>query len=152
MTRCRRSERLDDRRRPIVAAARKWLQLLEGRGATVTEDHHGTYSVIAYYLPAASFEVELDWREQAAFVLVCRATTGYKRAPGYYMDEGRLMRVHIADALGRLGLMEPGLRRRLQSTIRTSGPEAMHAQLQTQGSVLAAKIDQLTEGYGEIFK
>lgn len=152
MTRCRTSAGLDDWRRSIVAAARKSFHFLEERDATVTEDHQGTESTIAYFLPAASFEIELDWREQATFVLVCRATAGFKRAPGHYLYEGQRMRVHMADALGRLGLMDPDLRQRLRSAMRKSGPEAMHAQIEIQGLVLEATIDQLLEGYGEIFK
>ena len=71
-------------------------------------DDESLQSTLAYVLPDACFEIEFDWREEAAFVLVCRRTPEGRR-PGYYTHGGLTMRVHLAEALERTGLAEAGL-------------------------------------------
>src|SRR5438067_8010048 len=54
----------------MVSTSRSLFSFLEERGASVEVEHHGDQTVIAYIDDPATFEVELDWLECAAFVLV----------------------------------------------------------------------------------
>jgi hypothetical protein len=52
-----------------------------------------------------NYEVEIDCREGAVFLLVCRSIDG-RRPPGYYMHDGRRTRAHLADVLDTGGELE----------------------------------------------
>ncbi len=140
----------EDWRTPIIADERKAFDFLEDRGASVEFQDGGNVTVVAYLLPDACFEVEFDWREEATFVLVCRRSAD-GRPPGYYAFDQRTMRVHVGEALGRAGLSDAGLRERLKSATRESGPDAMKDQLILFASVLHERLHELLRRYDRVF-
>jgi hypothetical protein len=120
-------DRSESDRSELVARARDCLDLgAVGGRLEVDDDPHRT--VVAYVLPDACFEVELDWREMAAFGLVCR-TVDAGRPGGYYMLEGQRVRVHLLDALQAVGLIDEHEAARLRRMNRASGPQAMAHQV-----------------------
>jgi hypothetical protein len=112
----------------IVAHARRRLEFLENEfGARPEADDPDTPSVLAWVTEPNSFELELDWREQAAFLLVAR-TQGGRRPDGYYLHDGRRIRIHLSEVLG-----DPP---ELRAVVRRSGPEAMREQIDSYASLL----------------
>ncbi|MBC6458888.1 hypothetical protein [Actinomadura sp. HBU206391] len=81
----------------LVEFAQRELAFL-AQGGMDGLDERGTQTVLAYVRPEITLELELDWREETAFMLVCR-TVGGRPPPGYYRHDGRLMRMHLAEAL-----------------------------------------------------
>ena len=140
----------DDWRAPIVATAREVFAFLEERGAKVVVEDEGWFTTLVYLLVNGSFEIELDWREQATFVLVCRGTR-FERTSGYYLSEGRRDRRHLEEALSLAGLVNPPLHAELRASLRGSGPDAMHGQLRLYGSALEPTVDQLIDRYDQLF-
>lgn len=57
-------------------------------------------TTILYKGNGVGVEVELDWRDVGVFVLLVHLENG-KQPAGYYMHEGKRVRVHIEDVLGR---------------------------------------------------
>ena len=112
----------------IVSYARRRFEFLESEfGARPEADDPDTPSVLAWVMEPNSFELELDWREQAAFLLVAR-TEGGRRPDGYYMNDGHRVRIHLAEVLG-----DPP---ELRAVVRRSGPEAMREQIDSYASLL----------------
>jgi hypothetical protein len=87
-------------REDLIAAAARSLGFLEqsGRGPARRTDH-GDMTRPVYPLGETFVELELDWREQAVFVLVGRCRDG--RIPdGYYVDShGTVVRHHLGKVL-----------------------------------------------------
>jgi hypothetical protein len=95
-------------------------------------------TILAYPLGATFVELELDWREQAAFVLVgwCR---GGEIPDGYYVDSyGTVVRHHVGAVLERGEPADRAAAERLRKAIKGSGPEAMAQQIRAYSDVLRA--------------
>lgn len=122
----------------LATAAFQWLVVDRGYSApSVARDDHA--SRILFAKGDIGIEIELDWHEFAPFLLLVRLAGG--RAPkGYYVDEGRRCRQHLAAALGRLrGTRAPkaGAPKR-QS--RADEARAVEASLREMSAQLAANV------------
>lgn len=135
----------------LVALAREQFQFLESeRGFRFEMDDRADRSVLAYVGEQATFEVELDWRERAAFVLVCRTVEG-RRPPGYYMHRGGQVRMHLAQGLELAAGTGPAATAELREATRRSGSAAMESQLTLSASVLRRSIDDLLASVPVLF-
>ncbi|MBQ0894747.1 hypothetical protein KBX37_16845 [Micromonospora sp. U56] len=101
-------------------------------------------SVLAYVLPQVFVEVELDWEERAAFLLVGEPADGGRPA-GYYVDpQGRKVRWHLTAALDRSPDPEHrGMAKRLRQVTRRSGFDAMVAQVDGYADAIREVLPQL---------
>jgi hypothetical protein len=129
----------------IVSHARGAFEFL-GRagGRPVAVDDRSTATTLVYVLDPVTVEVELDWQEAAAFLLLGRTVAG-KRPPGYYMHDGKRMRVHLAEVLGAGTQEDRAAAQRLRQVTKLSGPDAMRAQLQEYAEALHRLLDRLPE-------
>ena len=134
----------------VVAEARSAFQFLERRGATIQAEDRPDRTILAYVENPLTYEVELDWREGAAFLLVAQTVNG-DRPGGYYTDEGRRVRVHLLEALRKAGVSSPENERCLEAVTALSGREAMISQLTTLSSLLQNELGALTENSKRIF-
>lgn len=116
------------RQAETVALARRSFAFLEELGSQTDEVARSWDVVIIHVLEELTFEIELDWRDGAVFVLVCR-TIGSTRPPGYYMHDGVRVRRHLPDAMSTAGLDGEAATLRLREVLNPSGPDAMAAQL-----------------------
>jgi hypothetical protein len=134
-----------------VARAQSDFAFLEDVAARPVEvEDEAWCTVLAYPIGTITVEVELDWRERCAFVLVCR-TVDRRRPPGYYMHDGRRMRVHLAQALDGGDEQDRAAARLLRSATSGSGPEAMATQLHSSSSILRERIGKLENRFEELF-
>lgn len=131
-----------DRKRDIEAHAVESFRFLEdSTGAARSSDLGSARSLIAYVLPEVFVEVELDWQEWAAFVLVGQTVDG-KRPNGYYVDsDGRKVRWHLGAVLEEGGHV--GRSRDLKRLVKNSGPGAMLEQLDAYAVELVALLPNL---------
>lgn len=113
-------------------------------------EDRGDKTVIAYVSDPATFEVELDWLEGAAFLLVVRTIAGH-RPPGYYVSEGKRVRVHLVEALRRAGILDSAMERRLKEVMRGSGEDAMLTQLTVFATELRNSLEPLLERIPVVF-
>lgn len=129
----------------IVSHAREAFGFLGRAGARpVTADDRSTATTLVYVLDPVTVEVELDWQEAAAFLLIGRTVDG-KRPPGYYVHDGKRMRVHLAEVLGSGTDEDRAVAQRLREVTRQSGPDAMRAQIQAYAEALHRLLDRLPE-------
>jgi len=99
-------------------------------------------------LPEVFVEIELDWQEGAAFVLVGQPVDA-QRPDGYYVDSaGRKVRWHLGAVLEEGGHTERALS--LKRLVKKSGPAAMLEQVDAYAAELlglqpglAALVQQL---------
>jgi hypothetical protein len=129
-----------------VAAARAAFEFLEEHGARVELEDRPDQSVLAYIYCSLVFEVELNWRERAVFLLVGRAPDG-RRPPGYYMYNGKRVRLHLAQALMETGVLGATAVERLRTVTRGSGFDAMRSQVPLLAATLEITLDDLIERY-----
>jgi len=122
--------------------ARRSFAFVEEFGARPEEVARSTDVVIVYVLEELTFEIELDWREGAAFVLVCR-TIDSARPAGYSMHGGVRVRRQLPDAMSAAGLDGEEAMQRLREVMKASGPDAMAAQLGVYGDLLEGCVDIL---------
>lgn len=122
--------------------ARRCFGFLEELGARPEEAARSTDVVIVYVLEELTFEIELDWCEGAAFVLVCR-TIDSARPAGYTMFHGVRVRMQLADAMSAACLDGEGAVRQLRAVMKVGGPDAMAAQLSVYGELLKDCVDTL---------
>lgn len=102
-------------------------------------------ATLVYPLGQAFVELELDWREQAAFVLVGWCRDG-KTPDGYYVDShGTVVRHHLGAVLERGQPADRAAAARLHEALESSGPEAMAQQIRAYGDVLRATHARLPE-------
>lgn len=134
----------------IVSTARNLFSFLEEHGASVEMEHRGDRTVIAYINDPATFEVELDWLERAAFVLVGRTVEGH-RPPGYYVSEGKRVRVQLIEALRKAGLLNPSMERRLKDVMHASGEDGMRTQLKVFATELRNHLESLLGRIAVVF-
>jgi hypothetical protein len=143
-----------DGRRTEEEHARQALQfLVSDHGFTSHVGREEYRTVLAYSSPNIFFEMELDWRERAAFLLVGRSRDG-GRPDGYYMDsQGRRVRWHLAQILANCA--EPrlaGAAAEIRCVANVSGPEAMSTQIETFAEWLrkiAVDLDTFMDCIGE---
>lgn len=103
-------------------------------------------TLLAYVGNPLTFEVELDWRDACAFVLVCRTVDG-RRPPGYYMHEGRLIRIHLSEALVKGRSADHTTVDKLRHVTRGSGASAMKTQIVEYSAALRMSYQQLASGH-----
>ena len=134
----------------VVAFAKEAFGFLIDVGYRLEVTDEASATTLAYVGDPLTFEVELDWLDRIAALLVCRTVDG-RPPPGYYLHEGRLMRVHLLEALE----FGPGADRSAASELRhvlgSDGPDAMTAQVSGYASVLRAVIDGLPSYADRIF-
>ncbi len=100
---------------------------------------------LVYPLGETFVELELDWREQAAFVLVGWCRDG-EIPDGYYVDSsGTVARHHFGAVLERGEQTDRAAEARLRKAIKASGPEAMARQIHTYAEVLRVTYARLPE-------
>lgn len=140
---------MSDRER-LVALARSRFSFLErDRGFRTQVDDRAQRTVLAYVGEPATFEVELDWREQAVFLLVCRTIDG-RRPPGYYVHEGRVVRTHLAQALDTGAQRGRQMAAELRKATRRSGTAAMESQIAAAATALHDSLDDLLADFDRI--
>jgi hypothetical protein len=102
-------------------------------------------TTLAYPLGETFVELELDWRERAAFVLVGWCRNG--RIPeGYYTDShGTVVRHSLAAVLNRGNATDRAAADRLRKAIKASGAEAMARQIRAYAEVLRVTYARLPE-------
>lgn len=142
-------QEFDDVRR----LAKDRFAFLEARGAARTVEDSPMFCVLSYAMDGFTIEVELDWQEQQSFVLLYR--------PGeepdgndYYLDaRGRVVRIHLAESLERLGLIDSAGVARLKQLAGLTGVESMRDNLERMSvtlqevyPALASRIDTLFGG------
>lgn len=138
-------------RAEVLADARKGFRfLVDEAGCRLTMIDGGWQTVLAYVGDPITFEVELDWREGAAFLLVCRTVDG-QRPPGYYSHHGRRMRVHFVETLDPTRADDQTAASELRGLAGSSGPAAMRAQLRLFASALRPRIDRLRSSFTNLF-
>jgi hypothetical protein len=125
----------------LELAAASFGFLESSGGACRTDDVHET--TLGYPLGEAFVELELDWRERAAFVLVGWCQDG--RIPdGYYVDSyGTVVRHHLTAVLDRGDAADRAAAGRLRKAVKLSGPEAMAGQINAFADVLRAVSPRL---------
>lgn len=138
-------------RTALVEYAAERLSFLERIGARVQVlPVAGDASRLDYVLPSVTFEMEFDWHEQAAFLLVCRTEAG--GAPGgYYVHDGAVVRVHVLEALRKLGLFDPDRSRSIKTVMARSGPEAMRQQIDAYAELLQGTVGELANRASSLF-
>jgi hypothetical protein len=134
----------------VLSAARSLFRFLEEGDASVEVVHRGDRTVIAYIDDPATFEVELDWLERAAFVLVGRTVDGH-RPPGYYVSEGKRVRVQLIEALRKPRLLNSTMERQLKDVMRAAGEDAMRAQLRVLATELRNNLERLLGRIAVVF-
>ena len=135
----------------IVAEARSAFGFLEHAGGRSVEVDDGAWrTVLAYTVGSITIEVELDWREGAVFVLVCRTVNG-RRPPGYYMHDGRRMRVQLTDVLDGGNEQDRAAARRLRDVVHRSGADAMRAQVLEYSAVMRGESDRIGSWHERLF-
>ena len=126
----------------ILSTTRTLFSFLEEKGARVVVEPRSGQTTLAYISDPLTFEIELDWRDRAAFLLVAR-TVGEHRSPGYYMDAGSLMRVHLIEALRRSKSLSAATENRLKEAMSRSGEKAMLTQLRLFSDELRENLTSL---------
>ena len=131
------SDRGNGREALVRHVARAFDFLTDREGARETIEDEGSRTVIAFVAGEVFVEVELDWRERAAFTLVGMTVDG-RRPGGYHVDEhGRKVRWHLVEAVhGSDDSGAPELESRLRSVVRRSGREAMMSQVDVSAEVV----------------
>jgi hypothetical protein len=114
-------------------------------GANLETARESYQTLLAYTLPALFFELELDWREEAVFLLVGRTVDG-RRPAGYYVDpSGQKVRWHLGAVLERGGpalrAVATDLRRRTRAA--GSGRDVMAARIDDQAAALRNALPEL---------
>lgn len=142
------SDRFD--RASIVSTTRTLFSFLEEKGARVVVEPRSGQTTVAYISDPLTFEVELDWRETAAFLLVAR-TTEKRRPPGYYVHGGKRMRVHLMEALRRSNSLRPETEKRLKDAMGGSGEQAMLKQLRLFSDELHENLKPLLARSASLF-
>jgi hypothetical protein len=124
----------------VVSVARDRLRFLEADyAARVEVAEEGGQTVVAYVMSPHTFELELDWREGVAFMLVARTTDG-KRPGGYYMHDGQRVRIHLGEVLENGTDEDQRLEAELRSVAKGRGPEAMKSQIDRYAKVLGQAL------------
>lgn len=135
----------------IVTYSQEAFGFLEGVARRPVEiETESLRTVLVYTGGSITIEVELDWQEWAAFLLLCRTVDG-RRPPGYYMHEGKRMRVHFTEALADGTDQDRVIARKLRSVARESGPDAMREQVQEFSAALHGVVDQLADYHEKLF-
>jgi hypothetical protein len=140
------------RRAQVQGLARAELQFLEReRGFRPEVVEEPRRDVLAYVGERETFELELDWHEQAAFLLVCLTVDG-RRPPGYYVHEGRRVRLQLVEALTLANATDAaGTAAELRAATRRSGVAAMEEQVRLAASALRSSLDKLLDARSALF-
>ena len=134
----------------ILSTARVLFGFLEEKGARVLVVPRSGQTIVAYISDPLTFEVELDWRDRAAYLLVAR-TVGGHRPPGYYMHAGNRMRLHLIEALRRSKSLNAATETRLKEAMSSSGERAMLTQLRLFSNELRENLKPLLVSTGALF-
>ncbi len=126
----------------LVVSARREFDFLAASGFLVELEDRPDISVLAFIDSRATFEVEFDWREQSVFLLVGR-TMGGRRPPGYYVHQGKRVRVHLLQALIEIEALDDFAKNQLRRGTRESGAEAMKSQVAMFAEVLRARLSEV---------
>ena len=133
----------------IESSALKAFSFLETLGNRSVERLPGI-TLIAYTMPGYFVEIELDWREQAVFLLVGQLVNGH-RPDGYYVDRsGRKARWQLYTALEKAGMRQEA--KALKEATRASGPDAMRrqiAELATTVHLVLSALASIVANLGE---
>ncbi|WP_162907670.1 hypothetical protein [Allorhizocola rhizosphaerae] len=130
----------------------RFLEALEAQGGCRVEVDGGDpdRTVLAYIVGPLTFEVELDWQELCAFLLIARTVEG-GRPPGYYMHEGKRMRVQFHDALTQTGYPDQARLAALRAATAGSGPQAMRHQISELAGTLRESRQHLIAQRSRLF-
>jgi hypothetical protein len=137
-------------REEILAMADSAFSFLD-ETATRKARFVGTTTVVAYVVGAITIELEFDWRERSAFLLVARTVSG-ERPPGYYTHNGVRMRRHLANVLADYGgPHEKELAAKLRTTQAKSGADAIVSQVSLFAGIVRATLPFIQDHATEIF-
>lgn len=124
-------------RSEIVAHAQHELDFLRTDfGFRLEVEDGAAQTVMAYVGDRYTLELELDWRERAAFLLVARTENG-QRPPGYYVHAGRRVRTHLTAVLDGGDAEDRLLADVLRAAVKDSGQAAMERQIGRYAAALA---------------
>lgn len=113
--------------------------LLEGLGFSRATSERNWWGVNLLYSGAEiGLEVQVDWREDAVYVLLVRMVNGHVPG-GYYMFEGKRVRVHIEQVLG----ISQQKKKRSKATKRVSSEENLATQLQRYSTMVGTESEKL---------
>ena len=108
------------------------------------------FTVIDWLGDRIAIEVELDWRNFDVFVLIVRLENG-KLPGGYYMKDGRLLRIHLEEVI-RKKLSEECQdkeklfrKRRKQEKPNKGSVDSLKDRITVYKVVLMSCIDQIVE-------
>ncbi len=129
-------------REVLEASASVAFGFLVGLGARASQDSDPQISRLSFVLPRNFVEVELDWKEEAVFVLVGELEGG-EVPGGYYVDGlGRKVRWHLGVVLREGGFVQESERLRLAT--RKSGQQAMLEQISLLSEALESAVEDLS--------
>lgn len=114
---------------------------LDTVGARRTIDTVSDLTTVTFRLPSFFIEVEVDWREQAAFALVGKLQAGTLPS-GYYVDQfGQRCRWHLSELLELAGRDDEVSV--VRSPMQHSGEAAMDAQIEAYSKICARILDNI---------
>jgi hypothetical protein len=134
----------------ILSTTRTLFSFLEGKGRRVLVEPRTGQTTVAYISDPLTFEVELDWRERAAFLLVAQ-TIGGHRPPGYYVHLDKRVRLHLMDALRRSNSLSAKTEKRLKEVMSGSGEQAMLTQVRLFSDELRKNLKPLLASTATLF-
>lgn len=131
---------VNDERAALEARAAEAFGLLDTSSVS-SQESDSLVSRLLYVLPRIFVEVELDWQEEALFVLVGALVDG-KVPDGYYVDGGgQKVRWHLSTVLASGGRLRNS--QRLQRATKKSGYQAMLDQIAVFAEELESAISDL---------
>ncbi|WP_319462524.1 hypothetical protein [Micromonospora sp. RTP1Z1] len=125
-------------------AAAEFRFLVIDAGASVAREPDASRTTLAYLMPEAFVEVELDWQEGAVFVLAGRPVNS-GRPDGYYVDHrGRKVRWHLVRAVDYSSRPDAAdVAADLRRVTRGSGRDAMVGQIDALAAALRQVLPEL---------
>lgn len=112
------------------------------------------YTVFDYLREPIAVELQIDWREGWVFVLIVRLEGG-QLPKGYYMSEGRKVRVHLLNTVRerKWGVDQKLLSRlRAEAKVRAESIEDFEAKVVDARMLVEACIDRILEENVALFQ
>ncbi len=135
----------------LLKYAEDAFAFLETAGASLQTFSAPHWTTLAYCLPELTVEVNLDWREELAEVLVRKPGPDCP-AEGYYVCRGQVIRHHLCEALALVGVSAAiGLCEGRDHPKTPQGAETIRLRLETDAGLLSSSVDRLIAGSEALF-